>query len=100
MKSILALLLLLMALPLATASDLKSLKAGDTVPAFTLKNYDGKDVSLAGVLKENQYAVLMFIATQCPVSNAYNGRMADLSGTFSGKKVAFVGINSNKAETA
>ncbi len=98
MKTLVA--VLLMAVSFSTAGDLKSLKAGDTVPAFTLKNYDKKDVSLEGVLKENQYAVVMFIATRCPVSNAYNGRMADLSGSFSGKKVGFIGINSNKSETA
>jgi peroxiredoxin len=98
MKSLFALLLL--AAALAPAGDMKTLKAGDAVPAFTLKNHDGKDVSLEGVLKENKLAVVMFIATRCPVSNAYNGRMAALSGSFSGKQVAFIGVNSNKSEDA
>ena len=98
MKSLAALLLL--AVSFATAADMKSLKAGDAVPAFTLRNHDGKEVSLEGVLKENTVAVVMFIATRCPVSNAYNGRMAELSSAYSGKKVAFIGVNSNKAENA
>lgn len=102
MKSIVAVLVLALAVlaPPAPAAELKSLKAGDKAPAFTLKNHDGADVSLDAVLKENQVAVVMFIATKCPVSNAYNGRMASLHGAYSAKKVGFVGINSNKAEPA
>jgi hypothetical protein len=41
----------------------------------------------------------MFIATQCPVSNAYNERMAALSREYGAKGVAFVGINSNRQES-
>jgi peroxiredoxin len=89
-----------LAASVGTAGDIKSLKAGDKAPAFALKNYDGKEVSLESVLKENQVAVVMFIATKCPVSNAYNGRMAALQAAYAGKKVGFVGINANKEETA
>ncbi len=96
MKSLIAALLL--AVTLSTAGGMKSLKAGDTAPAFTLKNHDGKDVSLDTLLKGNTYAVVMFVATRCPVSNAYNGRMAALAAAFGGREVAFVGINSNKSE--
>ncbi len=96
MKSLIAATLL--AVTLSTAGEMKSLKAGDTAPSFTLKNHDGKDVSLDTVLKGNKYAVVMFVATRCPVSNAYNGRMAELAGAFGGKDVAFIGINSNKSE--
>jgi len=96
MKTLVAVLLLAVSFP--AAADLKSLKAGDTVPAFALKNYDGKDVSLEGVLKDNRYAVVMFVATRCPVSNAYNGRMAGLHSTFSGKKIGFIAVNSNNSE--
>ena len=41
----------------------------------------------------------MFIATQCPVSNAYNERMAAISREYGAKGVAFVGINSNRQES-
>jgi peroxiredoxin len=94
------LLAVLFAVSAGSAGDMKSLKAGDKAPAFALKNYDGKDVSLETVLKENQVAVVMFMATQCPVSNAYNGRMEALYEAYSGKKVGVVGINANKEETA
>jgi peroxiredoxin len=91
-------LILLLSLA-AFAGEMKELKTGDEVPAFTLKNYDGKDLSLASVLKENKYAVVMFISTECPVSNAYNERMVKLYDAYSKKGVAFIGINANKAET-
>ncbi|MBI1802947.1 MAG: thioredoxin family protein [Ignavibacteriae bacterium] len=80
------------------AGDLKDLKVGEAVPSFTLKNYDGKDYDLKKVLKENKYAVVMFISTECPVSNGYNERMVKLNETFGKKGVAFLGINANKEE--
>ncbi|HYX20578.1 MAG TPA: redoxin domain-containing protein, partial [Thermoanaerobaculia bacterium] len=48
---------------------------GSAAPAFELKSVDGKPFSLADAEKSNAYVVLMFIATQCPYSNAYNDRM-------------------------
>src|SRR5581483_1175283 len=43
--------------------------------------------------------VLMFISTQCPVSNAYNERMAALADEYGGKGVAVIGIDANREET-
>ena len=97
MKKIILLTLCFAAL--AFASDMKSLKIGDAAPSFALKNYDGKEFSLAQLTKENKLTVVMFIATQCPVSNAYNERMVKLYDTFSKKGIAFVGVNANKAES-
>ncbi len=74
-----------------------SVEVGKKAPAFTLKDAEGTEHALDGFLK-NKYTVLMFIATQCPVSNAYNKRMADLSKDYASKNIAFVGINSNKQE--
>jgi peroxiredoxin len=96
MKNLMFLLFLMFSA--ASAGDLKDLKIGTSVPGFTLKNYDGKEYDLQKVLKENKLTVLMFISTQCPVSNGYNERMEKLSETFGKKGIAFVGINANKAE--
>ena len=41
----------------------------------------------------------MFIATECPVSNDYNSRMEKIFNDYKGKGIAFLGINSNKAES-
>jgi peroxiredoxin len=82
----------------AFGGDTKPPKIGEKVPSFTLKNYDGKDFSLDTVMKHNKYTVLMFISTECPVSNAYNERMVKLYSQYNAKGVAFLGINANKAE--
>ena len=68
------------------------------VENFTLKDYNGVEHSLSDY-KDSKAIVLMFISTQCPVSNAYNGRMNDLYADYHGKNVSFIAINSNKAET-
>lgn len=70
-----------------------------TVENFTLSDYNGKKVSLAD-FKDSKAIVLMFIATECPVSNAYNNRYNALVKEYGGRNIAFVGINSNKAEPA
>jgi peroxiredoxin len=90
---------MLLLLPLTVlGGDLKSVTAGDSAPLFTLKNYDGKTFDLKTILKERKFAVVMFIATECPVSNAYNERMEKLYETYDSTGVAILGINSNKAE--
>ena len=96
MKYIIALLLICSVV--MYAGDMKSLNIGDQAPAFTLKNYDSKEFDLKKLLKENKYTVLMFISTECPVSNGYNERMVKLNETYGKKAVAFLGINANKEE--
>ncbi|MGA2624570.1 MAG: thioredoxin family protein [Bacteroidota bacterium] len=97
MKHLLLFTLVLSAL--ASAGDMKAPQIGDNVPAFKLKNYDGKEYSLQTLTKDNKLVVVMFIATKCPISNKYNERMVKLNETYGEKGVAFVGINSNKAES-
>ena len=67
------------------------------VEDFTLKNYDGKEYTLSDY-KDAKAIVIMFIATRCPVSNAYNERMVKLYDDYAEKGVVFLGINSNKQE--
>lgn len=74
-----------------------ALKIGEKAPSFTLEDPAGKAHSMDRYL-ESKYLVIMFISTQCPVSNDYNERMARLNKQYEGK-VAFLAINSNKAET-
>lgn len=68
------------------------------VENFTLNDYNGKKFSLSD-FKDSRAIVLMFVATQCPVSNAYNERYNKLYEDYKTKNVAFVGINSNKQES-
>jgi peroxiredoxin len=68
------------------------------VENFTLKNYDGREYSLKD-FSDSKAIVVMFVSTQCPVSNDYNERMAKIYNNYKDKGIAFVGINSNKQES-
>lgn len=72
---------------------------GQTAPEFTLKNaVTGASTSLTSLRAGRQATVIMFIATRCPISNAYNGRFVELANEYASKGVDFVGINSNETE--
>ena len=85
------------AFSVSRTAPVESLEVGKVGPSFTLKDVGGKEYSLKGFL-ESKFTVLMFIATQCPVSNAYKERMVQLEKEYAPKDIAFVGINSNKQE--
>jgi peroxiredoxin len=70
----------------------------DKVEDFTLTDYNGKEHSLSDY-KDSKAIVILFVATECPVSNAYNSRMENIFKVYSEKGIAFIGINSNKAES-
>jgi peroxiredoxin len=72
---------------------------GATVVDFTLPDTDGKDRSLSS-LKGKNGTVLIFIAVQCPVSNAYNERMEKLAQDYKARGISVVGINANSSEAA
>lgn len=70
----------------------------DKYENFTLKDYNGKEFSLSD-FKDSKAIVILFIATECPISNDYNQRMSELYSEYREKNIAFVGINSNKQES-
>ena len=93
-RIMLTIILIVMAISsLSFAGDVK------VVEDFTLKNYDGKSYTLSDN-KDAKAIVIMYIATRCPVSNAYNERMVKLYDDYASKGVVFLGINSNKKEDA
>ena len=71
---------------------------GSTLENFTLPDADGKEHSLNS-LKGKNGSVLIFVATKCPVSNAYNERMERLAQEYKARGVNLIGINSNVAES-
>ncbi len=84
----------------APAADAKAaLAVGAVAPDFTLPDADGQQHTLAS-LKGKSGTLIIFVATECPVSNAYNARMQKLAEDYRAKGVNVVGINSNVAETA
>lgn len=64
---------------------------------LSLTGTDGKPVSIS---LEGKTTALIFVATQCPVSNDYNSRMKDLYSEYKAKGVDFVFVNSNSSEPA
>lgn len=72
---------------------------GATLEDFTLPDADGKEHSLNS-LKGKNGSVLIFVATKCPVSNAYNERMEKLAQAYEARGIRLIGINSNAAESA
>ena len=106
MKHLLALCVILAALFVvgaATPSTVADIPAppaiGAVIEDFTLPDADGKDHALNS-LKGKNGTVLLFIATKCPVSNAYNERMEKLAQDYKAKGINVIGINSNVAENA
>ena len=85
------------------ASDTPNAKAalaiGAAAPDFTLPDADGRAHSLAS-LKGKSGTVIIFVATECPYSNAYNERMQKLADDYRARGVNVVGINSNSTEPA
>ena len=71
---------------------------GAAAPEIRLTTIDGKAFSLADAARSHDAVVVIFIATKCPYSNAYNDRMRQMAEDYAKKGVLFVGINSNKTE--
>src|SRR6266540_5133544 len=70
---------------------------GATIEDFSLPDVDGKEHSLNS-LKGKNGTVLIFVAVQCPVSNAYNERMEKLAQDYKARGVNVIGINANSTE--
>ena len=85
-----------------TAEKSEKVELDAIVKDFTLKAADGASHALYQLTEEKSATVVLFLATQCPIATDYADRVVDLVRTYgekSGKKVQFIGINSNKQET-
>jgi peroxiredoxin len=82
----------------AAAGTPGNVAIGSIIADFKLPDADGNEHSLAS-LKGKNGVVLIFVSTQCPVSNGYNERMEKLAQDYKSKGVALVGINANAAES-
>jgi peroxiredoxin len=83
---------------LALRADTPPDNLGKKVADFTLKDIEGRLVSLAG-LKDARAVVVVFLGTQCPVNNLFLPRLAELHKEFAGQGVAFLALNANKQDT-
>ena len=71
-------------------------KIGDVVKDFSLKNIDGKMISLASNNKAEGY-ILMFTCNHCPYANAYENRIADLNKKYALLGYPVLAINPNSS---
>jgi len=71
---------------------------GDTLPNWSLTGIDQQTYSLASLKGKCEGVAVIFVATRCPVSNAYNERMQKLYDDFRSKGIYVFGINSNSTE--
>jgi peroxiredoxin len=67
---------------------------GDKVSDFSLKNVDGKMVSLAD-FKSAKGFIIIFTCNHCPYAKAYEQRIMDLDKMFSAKGYPVIAISSN-----
>ncbi len=73
-------------------------RLGSTVANFTIQDLKGDPVKFSDL--RGDLTVVVFIATQCPVSNAYNERMQALYNDYVPRGVRFIFINANSTEPA
>lgn len=73
---------------------------GSAAPDFQLTTLEGKSFSLSDAARSHSAVVVMFIATKCPYSNAYNERFRGMATAYEQRGVLFAGVNSNKTEPA
>ena len=91
-------LLVLAARPLQS-EPAKSADGRIKAAPFTLKDpRDDKVVSLAD-LKDRKAIVVVFLGTECPVSNAFLPVLAAMHKDYSTRGVAILGVNSNRQDT-
>lgn len=76
----------------------EAMKIGTRPENFTLTCPAGKQHQLFSRGEQPAATVVLFVATQCPVSLAYDARMAALAKEFGPRGVRFLGVNSNKQE--
>jgi peroxiredoxin len=81
--------------PQVTAQPARGI--GQPAPGFTLKDLNAGERSLGDY--RGQIAVIVFLSTECPFSNAYIDRLKAVARDYSKKGVVLLGINSNPAES-
>lgn len=69
-------------------------KAGDIVADISLKNVNGKMISLSQ-FKDVKGFIVVFCCNTCPVVKKYQQRIIDLNTRFSNKGYPVIAINSN-----
>jgi peroxiredoxin len=80
--------------PVCRAQVLQGYTLGDVVADFSLKNVDGKLVTL-GDFRNQRGIIVVFTSNHCPFSNAYEDRLMALNQKFAQQGFSIVAIMSN-----
>ncbi len=88
-----------LAMAMAQQVPAPQINIGGKVASLKLQTLAGVPVQLQSMGGQNG-TMLIFIATKCPVSNAYNERMAALAKDYTSRGFAVIGINPNVSEPA
>lgn len=75
----------------------KGYEIGDVVADFSLKNVDGKAVSMEGFSDAKGY-IIVFTCNTCPVAKAYEARIKELDKAYKAKGYPVIAINPNDPE--
>jgi len=102
MKKILTFSVLLIAaiglfMAATSTTDGGGLAVGDTAPNFSLKNIDGKTVSLDTYKNAKGYVVI-FTCNTCPYAVMYEQRIIELHDKYAAKGYPVIAINPNDPE--
>ena len=90
------LLLLTVSLLISFNGFSQGYQVGDLASGFTLKNVDGKMVSLSDY-KNEKGVILIFTCNHCPYAVAYQDRIIALDKEFKAKGYPVIAINPNDA---
>ena len=75
------------------------LKPGDKAVPFSLKNVDGKTVSLSDY-NSKKGVIVVFTCNPCPFAKAYEQRIIDLHNKYSGQGFPVLALNANNPEVS
>ncbi|CAN5455000.1 redoxin domain-containing protein [soil metagenome] len=101
MKAMIALLGLISvsaAISICADADKAPAVLGRKIADFSLPDAKGTRVELAQ-FKQAKAIVVVFVGTECPISNSYLPRLAELSKQYADKGVQFLAINANRQDS-
>ncbi|HKK41207.1 MAG TPA: thioredoxin family protein [Bacteroidales bacterium] len=83
----------------SVSSNANPYKVGDYASDFSLKDVNGKIISLSQH-KDAKGFIVVFMCNTCPVVKKYRQRIIDLNTEYSGKGYPVVAINSNDSKVS
>ncbi len=96
-KTLLSLFVLASGILLSFTLPHKGYHVGDTATDFSLKNIDGKMLSMADYKDANGF-IVVFTCNSCPWAVMYEDRLIDLHNTYAPQGYPVIAINPNNPE--